>query len=368
MYKIKILHVIENLRSGGKERRLVELIKGLKNYQDIQCELVIMSNDIHYQYIFMQDISVHYLIRNWRKDPRIFFKLYNLCKEFKPDIIHSWGSMPSVYAFPIAKLLRIKFINAMISDAPLRLKVFSKAWIRSKLTFPFSDVVLSNSYAGLKSYNAPKKKSYCIHNGFDFKRLKKIGDKETVKSKFGIETDKVVGMVASFSEKKDYKTFILSAQYILPKRKDLTFVAVGDGINLEKFKNIVSQEFQNRIKFLEKQKDIESIINIFDIGVLSTYTEGISNSILEYMALGKPAVATEGGGTKELIIDGETGFLVEQKNYIQLADKIEYLLENKKVAVVMGKKGRERIKQEFGLEKMTNSYVSLYKRLLNQKI
>ncbi len=148
----------------------------------------------------------------------------------------------------------------------------------------------------------------------------------------------------------------------------MTFVAVGDGINLEKFKNIVSQEFQNRIKFLEKQKDIESIINIFDIGVLSTYTEGISNSILEYMALGKPAVATEGGGTKELIIDGETGFLVEQKNYIQLADKIEYLLENEKVAVEMGEKGRKRIKKEFGLEKMTNSYVSLYRRLLNQGI
>lgn len=361
---------IDSLTAGGKERRLVELIKGLKNYSDIQCELAIMSNDIHYQYVFKQDIRVHYLIRNWKKDPRIFFKLYKLCKEFKPDIIHSWGSMPSVYAFPIAKLLRIKFINAIISDAPLKLKIFGKAWTRSKLTFPFSDIILSNSYAGLKSYNVPNKRSYCIHNGFDFSRLDRLEDKKKVREKFDVVTEKVVGMVGAFADRKDYKTYLFAAMKILSKRNDVSFMAVGDGKNLEDCKKLVKKENKNKIIFTGKQNDVESIVNVFDIGVLTTnlevHGEGISNSILEYMALGKPVIATEGGGTKELIINGETGFLLEQKNYIQLADKIEYLLENKKVAIEMGKKGRERIKKEFSLEKMTNSYISLYKNLLNQ--
>ncbi|MCK4330055.1 hypothetical protein KAX02_09460 [candidate division WOR-3 bacterium] len=193
---MKILFFIDSLRSGGKERLLAELIKGLKDYPDIQCELATMSNDIHYQYVFKQNVKIHYLIRKWKKDSRIFFKLYNLCKEFKPDIIHSWGSMSSVYALPIAKMLKIKFINAMISDAPYKLSL--KALIRSKLTFPFSDVILSNSIAGLKSYNAPKNKSFCIHNGFDFSRIK---NKVEIRKKFGIKTEKVVGMVASFSKK-----------------------------------------------------------------------------------------------------------------------------------------------------------------------
>ena len=106
---MKILYIIDSLTAGGKERRLVELIKGLKDYPDIQCDLAIMSNDIHYRYVFCQDIRIHYLIRKWKKDPKIFLKLYRLCKEFNPDIIHSWGSMPSVYALPIAKILKVKF-------------------------------------------------------------------------------------------------------------------------------------------------------------------------------------------------------------------------------------------------------------------
>ena len=362
---MKILMFIDGLWAGGKERRLVELLKGLSKYQGIKSELAVMSRDIHYSSVFNLGIKVHYLIRKTKKDPRIVFKLYKLCKEFKLDIIHSWGSMPSVYTFPIARLLGIKFINAMISDAPLKLKVFSKAWTRSKLTFPFSDVIFSNSYAGLNSYNAPNNKSFCIHNGFDFGRIEKIENKETVKAKFGIENGKVVGMVASFSEKKDYKTYIGAAQKILRSRHNVTFLAIGDGVNLQKCKGMVKNGFQNRIKFLGKQNYVESLINIFDIGVLSTYTEGISNVIMEYMAFGKPVIATDGGGTNEIVIDGGTGFLVKSNSVEELADKIEYLLENEKIAAIMGDRGRERIKQEFSLEKMTNSFVSFYKRILN---
>lgn len=362
---MKILLFTDSLRSGGKERRLVELIKGLKDYPDIQCEIAIMSKDIHYQCIFNKDIKIHYLIRKRKKDPEIFLKLYKLCKKVKPDIIHSWGSMPSVYALPIAKMLKIKFINAMISDAPYKLSL--KALIRSKLTFPFSDVIISNSNAGLKSYKVLSNKSFCVHNGFDFERIRKIEDKKNIKTKFGIKSEKVVGMVGSFSEKKDYKTYITTAQKMLTKRKDVIFLAIGDGVNLKKCKEIVKPEFHNKIKFLGKQQEVESLINVFDVGVLSTYTEGISNVVMEYMALGKPVIVTDGGGTNELVANDETGFLVEPKSVEKLASKIEYLLDNAKIATNMGEKGRERIKKEFSLERMTNSYVSLYKRLLNQR-
>ena len=69
-------------------------------------------------------------------------------------------------------------------------------------------------------------------------------------------------------------------------------------INIYK-KNIL-HEYSNKFIFLTKQDDIESIINIFDIGILATFTEGISNSIIEYMALAKPVIATDGGGTSEI--------------------------------------------------------------------
>ena len=65
---------------------------------------------------------------------------------------------------------------------------------------------------------------------------------------------------------------------------------------------------------------IESLISAMDICVLSTFTEGISNSILEYMALEKPVIATAGGGTNEIVIDNKTGFLIKQSNPEELAE------------------------------------------------
>ena len=364
---MKILHFTDSLRAGGKERQLVELLKGLSLHKDIICELAIMSHNIHYTAVNNLGIKKHYLIRKNKKDPRILVKLYKLCKEFKPDIIHSWDSMTSVYAVPVAKMLGIKLINGMIRDsAPL--KLFGKAHVRSKITFPFSDRVVANSNAGLKAYNAPVRKSMCIYNGFDFNRIRNLQDKNTVRRKFNINTEKVVGMVATFSNNKDYDTFITAAQSILQARENVTFLAIGDGVNLEKCRKLVKTQFQDRFRFLGKQNNVESIINIFDVGVLSTNTkvhgEGISNSIMEYMALGKPVVATNDGGTSEIVVDKQTGYLVPSGSPDILANKVESLLEDPETAKQMGEAGRKRLLEVFSLDIMTQKLAELYEVVL----
>ena len=360
---MKILHFIDTLRAGGKERQLVELLKGLSAYKEIVCELALMSKDIHYDDVNNLDIKKHYLIRKNKKDPRILAKLYKLCKEFKPDIIHSWGSMTSVYAVPVAKMLGIKLINGMIRDSA-QLKLFGKAHVRSKITFPFSDVILANSNAGLKAYNAPVHKSVCIYNGFDFNRIEMLNDKKDIRRKFHIDTEKVVGMVATFSDYKDYETYISAAKMILQKRNNVTFLAIGGGENLEKCKKMAEGGFRNKIIFPGKQEDVESIINIFDVGVLSTHGEGISNSIMEYMALGKPVVATNGGGTSEIVVDKQTGFLVPSGSPDILANKVEYLLEHLETAKQMGNASRKRLSEVFSLDIMTKKFVELYEVVL----
>src|SRR5690606_941202 len=131
---LKILMLIDSLTSGGKERRFVELLKGLKNCNGISCEVVVLSNEVHYKEIYDLNFPLHFLTRNLKKDIRIFQQLYFICRRFSPDIIHSWESMCTVYALPTAKILGIKLINAMIADAPDKLKVLSKLWIRANLT------------------------------------------------------------------------------------------------------------------------------------------------------------------------------------------------------------------------------------------
>jgi glycosyltransferase involved in cell wall biosynthesis len=363
---MKIIHVIDSLASGGKERQLVELLKGLTSRNNVVSQLVVLSDDIYYSYVKNLDIKTHLLPRRTRNDPSIFVKLYKICKAFQPDIIHSWESMCSVYAIPIAKILDAKFINGIIRFAPPKSRIFAKGWIRSRLTFRFSDIVLANSYAGLKSYNAPKHKSVCIYNGFDFSRTDNLQDKDFIKNKFKIHTPYVVGMVARFHIRKDYETFILSAMRLLKRREDVTFLMVGAGNTLTKCKNLVLPKFHDKIRFLGEQEDIESLVNIFDIGVLISYAEGISNSIMEYMALGKPVVATDHGGTCEIVIDNETGFLVNPKRIDEVVNKIEFFLNNNGIAKEMGNNGKKRLYNEFGIEKMTARHLELYEKCMRQ--
>lgn len=357
---MKILFFIESLQAGGKERQIVELIKGLKIFPDIQCELVLIRKDIHYTDIFNLNIKIHYIERKYlKKDPSLFFKFYLIARKFKPDIIHVWGNMVAIYAIPTKLLLKIPIINFQIQNAPLKV---ASGFLSYKITFTFSDILIANSKAGLKSYNAPKGKSMVIYNGFNFNRIEDLKIPEKVREKFNISTKHVVGMVASFSPKKDYGTYIKGAQQVLDKNSDITFLCVGAGAD-GSYRKLVKPEFGNKIRFLGQQQNVESIMNICDIGVLATYTEGIANAIMEFMSLGKPVLATDGGGTKELIKDGETGFLVKPKSPEELASKIEYLLDNDKNASNMGEKGRERIRKDFSMEKMINSFVGLYKSI-----
>ena len=116
---MKVLFFIEGMTAGGKERRLTELMKTLKRKSDIQFELVVMTEDIHYKEIFDLGIKIHYLIRNGKKDITIFKKFYKICREYKPDLVHCWDSMTAVYSTPVCKLLGIKFVNGMVIDTPM---------------------------------------------------------------------------------------------------------------------------------------------------------------------------------------------------------------------------------------------------------
>jgi len=364
---MRVLFFIDSLRSGGKERQLAELVKSLGSRNMCQCTIVSMSYDNHY--FSNSDIEIHYLIRRYKKDVNLFYKFYLIVKAMRPEIIHTWDSMTSIYAIPSAKLLNIKLINGMIRDAPSTFAPFDKRLFWSRLSFPFSDVIVANSRAGLEAYAVPAQKSHCIYNGFDFNRLASNTSKsDTIIP--GVKTGYVVGMVASFSENKDYQSFFKAAEIVLKQRQDVTFVAVGEGTSTTECEKLISPRIRSHFRLIGKQHNVESIVSRFDIGVLSTsnrHGEGISNSITEYMAAGKPVVATDAGGTRELVVDSFTGFLTPRGDYKAMSDRILLLLDDKALVEKMGNAGRLRIQNEFSMDRMIDGYVSLYSSLLNEK-
>lgn len=357
---MKVLYFIENLGPGGKERRLAELLKKLHGHPDFTFEVVLTKRLVHYQEIIDKDIKIHYLERKYlKKDPSLFFRFYNICRRFRPDVIHVWGNMPAIYSIPSKLLLGIKLLNNQITDATVKTR---KRILAAKLVFLFSDRVIANSNAGLESYNMNGNKAMVIYGGFDYSRLDNLRSPEEIRSRFGIRTSKIVAMVASFYTYKDYPSYLAAAGMILDSDSDVTFLCIGYGDD-QPYRKLVLQKHSDHVKFLGVQENVESIMNCCDIGVLATRTEGISNAVMEFMALGKPVVATAGGGTKELVDDNVTGFLVPYKSPEILADKISFLLRNREIAEKMGNAGRERIKNEFSPEKMVSKFIGVYRDL-----
>lgn len=354
---MKILFFIESLGHGGKERRLVELIKGLSKSDTIEMEIVLLKSQIQYEDIFLSKIKIHYIPRKYtKKDPLVFFKFFRIAKKIKPDIINVWGNMVAIYAIPTKIILNIPMINNQITDAPSK---FKKSILDHKITFPFSNKIVSNSKAGLVAYKAPINKSIVIYNGFDFDRIKNTQSEKITRSKFKITTRFVVGMAATFSNFKDYPTYIKAAGYVLNKRNDVTFLCIGPGDD-NKIREMVSEKNKENILFLGNQKDVESIMKICNIGVLTTFTEGVSNSLLEFMSLKKPIIATGGGGCGEVIENNINGFLFPQGDYLGLANSINDLLNDENKMKDFGEESYNLVIDRFGIDRMINEFKELY--------
>lgn len=249
-------------------------------------------------------------------------------------------------------------INSEIADsAP------GKFLLAKNTVFRFSDLITSNTEAGLKTYGAPSEKSIVIYNGFRSSRGQNLKNPDLIKKKLKISTPFAAAMVASFHEYKDYPTFIKAAILILEKRSDITFLCIGDR-DYSHIQKMVPKQFSSQILFTGKIHQVETVMNICTMGVLMTDTrlhgEGISNALLEFMALKKPVIATDFGGTKELIKNGHSGYLIPAFDYITLAEKIELIADSHELAEYLGKNGKKTVESKFSMERMHTAFKEVY--------
>ncbi len=364
---LRILHLVDSLRIGGKERQTVELLKGLCRSSSVESIVVTMGVEQFYvPDIQNLGIPLFYLVRHMRWDPTVFPRLWRIMRQFRPDIIHTNSEMAMSYAWPLARLMNIRIINNTIRNA------FSGnglRWRWHKLMLHLADARVANSKAGFASRGIPHDDpgNYVIYNGLDLDRFESSAPPNGEKLAFHAKGRKVVGMVAEFSDYKDFSTFIRAAQEVLARRQDVVFVAVGDGKNLDACKRMVSTN-EKSILFLGKRKDVEALLQQIDVGVLCTFTEGISNSVMEYMAAGKPVVVTHGGGSSELIVDGEHGFLVPASDPKAVARRLEFLLDHPSNAEQMAAAGRSRVQEMFSLSQLAENTLRMYREVLGAEL
>lgn len=362
---MKVLLVADNLVAGGRERRMLEFIKGLVERKH-SVALVLFREAIHYKEIFELPVELIVLKKRFRKDVFVYFKLFGICKRLQPDLVHTWGGIPSVMSVPVVVICKLKLVNGMIANS--KCVAFTKDWFRSRLSFPFSSLIVSNSKVGLEAYGASLKKGVVIPNGFNLSRLDEKYDSTAVFKELELpENNKthIVGMVASINWRKDFPTFIKAALKILEYRRDVYFLIIGDGQDREKVEAMISDDKKENFRFTGNRQGVDRFIQIFNVGVLATFAEGISNSIMEYMAFGKPVVVSDVPGNRELVEANSSGYLVEVGDEDAMADRINTLISDEAKARRMGQAGKQIILEKFTVDKMTDQYLEAYKRLNN---
>jgi glycosyltransferase involved in cell wall biosynthesis len=171
-------------------------------------------------------------------------------------------------------------------------------------------------------------------------------------------------MAARVSTAKDFDTFLLCADILTKERTDVTFLVVGDGPLLNQYKTLYNHN--QGIMFLGMIRNIEDVIFITDISVLCSPSEGISNFILESMAMGKPVIATSTGGTPELISNNITGYLINQKDVFALKDKILILLNHQEIKNSFGSNAQKIASNRFNVDIMTDKFIQIFNEVMEK--
>ncbi|MBR2416346.1 MAG: glycosyltransferase [Bacteroidaceae bacterium] len=357
-----IMFFSESLGGGGKERRMGELIRSLKQHGDFKIHVVLYSNVIDYNQVCSSIDSIHYINEKEGRYQRLKF-IYKLIKEIKPDYVHVWTARVCLYINLIYPFLRFRYIFSSIADA--NKPSFKNQILLYNTTYRICDSITSNSMAGLIAYKAPLKKSVVIYNGFNQDRLNPNETGENVRKEFNLDGKKVITMAARLDKSKDFEMFIDIAKEIDKKIANTLFLIVGRGEKEDVLKQYAKEHDVKNVIFCGYRKDVEAIYKASDIAVLCTnafvHAEGVSNSIMEGMACGLPVVATEGGGTNEIIVDGYNGYIVQPKDVNKAVERISELITDNDTYRKLCINAQKTIKEKFTIEEMTKGYIKEYK-------
>lgn len=365
---MKILFLINQFADGGRERRMVELVKGLDKIGDIQMHTIVFHKNVDYPDVLSTEMTYECIDDSDRKERCA--KIEKVIASFAPDFVHSWVDTPTemLLLAHLKNKYHYKYIAGFVADGN-KDPMFSARHLMMMYTFWKSDAIVSNSIAGLIAKGAPKKKSNVIYNGFDFIRIPKYLDKDVKRKELGVKTRYLVVMCARINAAKDWESYIQLAAFAKEAELDVTFLAVGYGDKLSYYQEITNQ-LESNIKFIGRRTDVEEILYVADFGVLFTnsrvHAEGVSNFILETMASGIPVIATDGGGTPEIVESGQNGYIIKESDSKATFDCLKRAIDDKNLYTKLSKNAIVTISNKFSIEKMVNEYIDLYYRLLQK--
>lgn len=206
-----------------------------------------------------------------------------------------------------------------------------------------------------------------VHEGIDLERVEAAPPAKLHEELWLPHHAPVVGNVAALVPHKGQRHLIEAATLVLRQVPDARFVIAGEGELREPLERAIKENrLEKHVLLAGFRPDVLSVHKAFDIFVMSSVTEGLGTSLLDAMACSKPIVATTAGGIPEVVVDGETGFLVPPRDHRAMADAIVKLLKDAELRKKMGQAGLARARRKFSADRMVQETLKVYKRVGKQ--
>ena len=373
---IKILYILE-ATSGGTQKHVVDIAKKI-NKSEYQIDIIYSTNrnknfieesngvfNRIYGLPIKRSASLTDVVNIWR--------MIKIIKQNNYDIVHCHSTKAGFIGRIAAFLSKQKNIiysphGFMFCDTRIKFKRHLYLNLERFLGYLTGKIVaVSGSERDLAIYHniVPNKKIITINNSIDPLDCDGFNYSDRIKNKFLDKNSEIIlGTVGRLFYQKDPITLIKSFKIINDKIQNTKLIMVGDGpLEAECIKLIHEYNLQSKIQLVGFQKDSKIFYKIFDIFILSSHYEGMPYALLEAMSMGIPAVGTNVIGIKDLIVNGETGYLVNEGNHTELAEAVVNLIENPEKLSIFSNNAKNIADENYNLDNGIKNYQEFYTSL-----
>jgi glycosyltransferase involved in cell wall biosynthesis len=290
------------------------------------------------------------------------------------DIVHAYNFYGNVFAIPPARLVAPVVIASIRDRAPYLTAMQKRV---QRYACQFADCILVNADAvrdWLIDEGYDPSNIVVIRNGVDMSRFEGAPQGERIRRELGIPAAApLVTVVSRLTRLKGIENFLEATAVLKARYPHARFLVVGetapsDRAYLTELTDLTERlGVADRVTFTGLRSDVPAVLGCADVAVMPSLNEALSNVLLESMAAGAPVVATRVGGTPEALIDGQTGLLVPPGDSEAIATAVMRLLDDRELAIRLGRAAHDLIVRKFSVEQMVRSTETLYMDLLARK-
>jgi glycosyltransferase involved in cell wall biosynthesis len=382
--KIRVLLVATRLTIGGDMNVILDIASYLNSHPHFEVHLAVgpvpaQEVDLTYQanergIPLVKIPSMVTYISPWR-NLRSSAELYAHIRQGKYDIVHTHNAIAGAAGRLAAVLARVPVILHHVHGWGLQddmSKMTRLLYISSErfcATFSNRLIAVSkpNIEKGLAYKICREDKFALIYNGINLENFQQQVDKRAVCLELGLDPEcKLIGMIGRLDKQKNPLDFIRAAAIVAENYSKVQFVIAGDGPLRHECESLIKElKLDQKFFLLGYRNDINRIYPILALTVLSSLWEGLPVVFQESMAAGKPIVANNVDGARDVITDGKTGYLVTPRQPQEMADRILTLLNNEELCHQMGLTAKQ-LAQQYSSDGMIKQIESLYLELLKE--